>query len=81
MSQKDFRQVCVLSGTDYHMNKNHSIGLYDSLRLFQKYKQSANRDFYYWLQKQKYLSIQVTTLYEIYDMFDLSSNRFIPMKI
>ena len=86
MTQIDFRQICVLSGTDYnnhnfntannnnHLNNHsHSIGLYDTMKLFKRFKQSRYKDFYSWLQKQKPISLNMNTLQEIYHMFDISN--------
>ena len=50
MTHANFKDICILSGTDYNIhantmtqgsrskNKNHDITLYDTLKLFQKYK-------------------------------------------
>jgi len=38
VSMDDFRNICIVSGTDYNINKNTS--LFKTLKLFNKYKQS-----------------------------------------
>ena len=38
MSMGDFRNICIVSGTDYNMNKDTS--LFKTLKLFNKYKQT-----------------------------------------
>jgi hypothetical protein len=52
MTHENFKDICILSGTDYNIhantniitqgtrskNKNQDINLYDTLKLFQKYK-------------------------------------------
>ena len=57
MTHANFKDICILSGTDYNIhantmtqnsrskNKNQDINLYDTLKLFQKYKdeQSNNK--------------------------------------
>ena len=57
MTHENFKDICILSGTDYNIhantmtqnsrskNKNQDINLYDTLKLFQKYKdeQSNNK--------------------------------------
>lgn len=58
MSQKEFREICVLSGTDYNMNantdKNSSSTIYDTIKLFRKYQEQTQKNenvsFYDWLQ-------------------------------
>lgn len=52
MTQKEFRQICVLSGTDYNYSNNHnnSINLYKSLGMFNKFKKSGLQDFNEWIK-------------------------------
>jgi flap endonuclease-1 len=63
MSQKEFREICVLSGTDYNINANTSKNnngtnvstIYDTIKLFRKYQEqeknnNINLSFYDWLQ-------------------------------
>jgi 5'-3' exonuclease len=62
MTQKEFREICVLSGTDYNINANtskntgiYSLTIYDTIKLFRKYqeqtqKNNINISFYEWLQ-------------------------------
>jgi hypothetical protein len=63
MSQKEFREICVLSGTDYNINANtckntdtNSLTIYDTIKLFRKYqeqtqpqKNNEKVSFYDWL--------------------------------
>jgi 5'-3' exonuclease len=59
MTQKEFREVCVLSGTDYniHAKEYHecsSPNLYEILHYFKKYKKECNeKEFYTWLFENK----------------------------
>ena len=46
MTLHEFRQVCVISGTDYYMS---SQTLFDYIKLFEHYKKSTHLDFYDWL--------------------------------
>ena len=57
MTQKEFREICVLSGTDYNINANTNNGngstIYDTIKLFRKYQEQKNNiniSFYDWLQ-------------------------------
>lgn len=67
MSQKEFREICVLSGTDYNINANtskntdtNSLTIYDTIKLFRKYqeqtqpqKNNINISFYDWLKNNE----------------------------
>jgi len=82
MTQKEFSEVCILSGTDYNLSTSHSrqavVGhgslLHDSVWLFQQYRQyknySYNDGFYDWLLKDKLIeSDEYACLNHIYKMF------------
>ena len=86
ITQVDFREICVLSGTDYNINININSNNNDSnepilnktLKIFKKYHK--NKDlcgFYKWLQKDsrymKYVK-DFELLKNIYNIFDISTN-------
>ena len=90
MTQKEFKEVCVLSGTDYSIvqdntlvsvNKNpKKLKLTQSIKYFYKFKQdtdihSNNISFYDWLQKNTKFINNVDALYKIIDMFQLSEKN------
>jgi len=71
--QKDLREICVLSGTDYNIHNNYkSLTLYQSINIFNKYKKSnSNEDFYIWvLNNTKYIE-DYELLIKINKMFSL----------
>lgn len=74
MNLKDFREICVLSGTDYNINV---LNLFDIINLFYKFQQEKeNQSFYHWLDldldlKLK-LNIDLDMLNKINSMFDIS---------
>jgi len=78
ISQKELRQICVLSGTDYNLedNKNNKNILTKILRLFKKYRKSGIEiDFYDWIiENNKDIITNYDLLIKIYDMFDLKYN-------
>ena len=98
ISQKEFKDICILSGTDYnihanssvrentlgkHKNKNHDINLFETLKLFQKYK-DTNKDtnksnkkdtFYNWLQNNTDYISDLELLENINRMFDLTTEH------
>jgi len=63
MTQKEFREICVLSGTDYNINANNNsrdiqINLPNIIKIFRKYQEeqinnqnnNLNQSFYEWLK-------------------------------
>ena len=46
---KEFKEICILSGTDYDTDNNKN--LYKSLELFKSYKNSNNDDFSSWINE------------------------------
>jgi len=77
MSQKDFREICILSGTDYNVVNSESPTLYKILKLFNKFKKTKeNIDFYKWLNNHYNEYVESIDDFEnINNMFDLSSNK------
>jgi flap endonuclease-1 len=79
ISEKDFRQICILSGTDYNTNSDKNSYLYRTLKLYKKYhKQSKNEneniDFYDWIhQKTNYIQ-DYQAIKKIYNLFDLNDD-------
>jgi 5'-3' exonuclease len=76
LSQKEFREICVLSGTDYNVTKE-SGNLYSVLKVFKKYHKASGQttDFYSWLRENEY-NYDYETLREINEMFEVSSEDF-----
>ena len=89
MTQKEFREICVLSGTDYNINANTSKNsiekngstIYDIIKLFRKYKDQKpiiNFSFYDWLQNAekntgKNYITDLDLLHKINNMFIISN--------
>jgi hypothetical protein len=86
LNQKEFREICILSGTDYNINantsanngdnRNNSLNLHNTLKQFGKYKASdtKNSTFYEWLQTNSEYISDLELLKKINTMFDLSSD-------
>lgn len=80
ITDKEFREICVLSGTDYS-EQDPSANLSQSLQLFKKYYKDMKNlqtddkiEFYHWIQKTNSLSIMdIDTLKKIYSMFSLTN--------
>lgn len=86
MTQKEFREICVLSGTDYNINANNNlktnsniINLPNTIKLFRKYQEDQvnnknNVTFYDWLINSNKHSDYITDLellQKINGMFDI----------
>lgn len=84
ISMKEFRQICVISGTDYNSHLTH-ISLRHALQLFKQYKlcaQSAEHlgnvfapDFYTWLHHNcdnNRIRFDYDTTMAVYNMFDMT---------
>jgi flap endonuclease-1 len=77
MTQKEFRELCVISGTDYNLNANGdntNITLNNALKLFTRFKNtnsSTNTDFYRWLMETENNISDYELLNKINDIFDL----------
>jgi hypothetical protein len=71
LSQHEFKQIMILSGTDYDIH--HHTPLYKTLNMFEKYKTlRVNMDFYEWLTRNYPSYIQDREkLNHCFDMFDL----------
>ena len=80
ISQKELREICVLSGTDYHADfeNNSSHTLLNTLKYYKKYRKSKSEvDFYEWLSKNYGHYIEdIELLQKIYEMFDISNNKY-----
>jgi hypothetical protein len=87
MTQKEFREICVLSGTDYNINantdaktkNNNMITLPNTIKLFRKYQEDKNNNnnipFYDWLTSSSKHADYITDLdflQKINGMFDIS---------
>ena len=75
ISLNDFRQICVLSGTDY--NDNNGLDLYKSVEFYKSYKNDEknnnNIDFYTWIDNNMKGIVNIIELYVINNMFLLDN--------
>ena len=82
ITQKELREICVLSGTDYNFNssKKNELGLYKTMSYFKKFqkeckKDGLHKDFYDWLLENTDYIDDSEHLKNIYNMFDLTSSH------
>lgn len=76
ISEKEFRQICVLSGTDYNIYSNKQTDLHNILKIFKKYHKTAgpDSDFYEWLLQNTVYISDYYVVEKIYNLFDLHEN-------
>lgn len=77
--EKEFRQICILSGTDYNMYEKNGLDLYSTLKLFKKYyktKTKANSsNFYEWLLENTSHILDYSLVQKIDDLFNLREKK------
>jgi 5'-3' exonuclease len=77
ITQKEFKEICILSGTDYNINaegitKDDKINLNITLKYFRKYKEcKSNLSFYEWLTKNTEYITDNELLEKINNIFDV----------
>lgn len=78
ITQKELREICVLSGTDYKLECDYSKNtLNNTLKLFKKYhKAKTNSSFYEWLNANNNYIKDYELLIKIYQIFDLNNSDF-----
>lgn len=90
ISQKELRQICVLSGTDYNnnlnKNENNNSSLYKTLNYYKQYyrytkdlsiDKKIDMDFYVWLCKNTIYIENFELLIKIHNIFDLMNEEYI----
>ena len=68
----EFRQLCVLVGTDYSKKKKKSFKYY--YNLFLQFKNTNATNFYLWLHKTNKSIDNISNLEKIIDMFQLPTS-------
>jgi flap endonuclease-1 len=74
MTHNEFKQICVLSGTDYNINangNNENISLNLTIKYFKKFKYSKATNFYEWLTNNTSYINDIELLRKINNMFTL----------
>jgi flap endonuclease-1 len=80
LTQKELREICVLSGTDYNIQTcdktKNNPNLYETIKLFNKYKkEKVNLEFYEWIKNTSLYITDYELLKNIYDIFDLKNTN------
>lgn len=76
MSFQEFKEVCILAGTDYNIDSNE-MNLYNIIKYFKKYKKQDNiRGFVTWMLENDKIET-VEQIESIHDMFNMSNKSHI----
>jgi len=79
MTQKEFKEVCILSGTDYNIDadgNNEKVNLNQTFKYFRKFKIiNPTDDFYEWLSVNTEYISDIKLLKNINTMFNLDANH------
>jgi flap endonuclease-1 len=77
MKENEFKEICILSGTDYNINTIDNMDLFTVLEIFNDFKNNNenndNETFYNWFIKNTKYNLNLELLDKITNMFDLSS--------
>ena len=79
MSEREFREICVVSGTDYNKDTTQKCNLIDTIQYYKEFKDPKNicpedhlvMRFYDWLDQFTNYIEDKSTLYKTYKMFDI----------
>jgi flap endonuclease-1 len=78
-TQKEFKEICILSGTDYNFNadgNNEKVNLRHTIKHFKKYKSSnTEKQLYEWLCENTDYITDLDLLNKINRMFDLNTDH------
>jgi 5'-3' exonuclease len=85
----NFKEICIISGTDYNINTNtdDDYNIFHLFKYFEIYRKNINQSssFYHWLKEDINLDLDIELLYKIQNMFDLlgkeNLNMFNKIKI
>ncbi len=80
MTHNEFKEICILSGTDYNINLYENYdknNLMETIKYFKKYKnnQNAGTTFYKWLIDNSDYIDNIDLLIKINNMFNLDYNQ------
>ena len=85
MTQTQFREICVLSGTDYNISYNPKISIDNTLKQFYKYKKRGKgQQFYEWMmENNNYIEdyYRLCSTYLLFDLQNLNIAKFEKQKI
>jgi 5'-3' exonuclease len=76
LTQNEFREICILSGTDYNIENNKNINIFMIMKYHKKYKDTnKSQGFYNWLHETTDICIDFELLEKINDMFNIKKQK------
>lgn len=73
MSMRDFREICIVSGTDY--NNEKTANLHKTLKFYKKFRKSGDKDrFINWLNNNTSYIENLENITNIVRLFTISKN-------
>ena len=85
ISLLQFKEICIISGTDYNLSESKNCNLHKTLKHFAKYKKTkSTEEFYVWLEKNTTYITDYCKLCSTFFMFDtcnLNISRLIKQRI
>ena len=84
LSFNEFKEICIISGTDYSNSINsNNINLYKTFEYFKVYKttNNSNANFYEWLENNSDYINNIYKLYSIYNIFKTDNINLKKIKI
>ena len=73
MSYCDFKQLCIISGTDYYSSDKN---LFDYVKLYRQFKKTGCNDFYDWLISNDKIS-NPNELVSSFEMFNIDNFEYL----
>lgn len=77
----EFKQICVVSGTDYNITYDYKVNLYETLKHYKTYKSSGETDFYDWLITNTNYIKNIEQFQTAYRLFSLDSKKLFDLKM
>jgi 5'-3' exonuclease len=85
VSLLQFKEICIISGTDYNLSESKNCNLHKTLKHFAKYKKNkSTEEFYIWLEKNTTYITDYCKLCSTFFMFDtcnLNISKLIKQRI
>jgi hypothetical protein len=75
----NFKEICIISGTDYNTNTNNNFNIFHLFKHFDSYSKNINKysSFYDWLKKEGNLDLDLELLDKIQNMFNLLGKDYL----
>jgi 5'-3' exonuclease len=71
VSLREFKEICIISGTDYNSSESKNCNLHKTLKHFAKYKKNkSTEEFYIWLERNTSYISDYCKLCSTFFMFD-----------